>query len=88
VCECLPYWGGPDCSRSEQRSSSGDDSATTYAALGGGLGGAVVLLMVGLVVAIALVKGISAYKTYRINRSLKIGQVNFELEPNADPDAL
>jgi hypothetical protein len=39
VCECLPYWGGPDCSRSEQRSSSGDDSATTYAALGGGLGG-------------------------------------------------
>jgi hypothetical protein len=47
-----------------------------------------VLLMVGLVVAIALVKGISAYKTYRINRSLKIGQVNFELEPNADPGAL
>lgn len=87
VCECMPYWGGPDCSRSEQRSGSTGDDSATYAAVGGALGGGVVLLLVGVLAAIALSKAISAYKTRQINKSLRIGQVNFVLE-EAESSAL
>jgi hypothetical protein len=39
-----------------------------------------VALVVGVLGAYALFKGMAAYKTYRINKSLNIGRVNFGLE--------
>jgi hypothetical protein len=50
--------------------------------------GGAVALVVGVLAAYAVFKGLAVYKTYRINKGLKVGRVNFGLEETDHLDAL